>query len=62
MSDPAVVAVLVPVVDADSDRRWAEWVAKAVTSDRKMQQRTVWFTTAVGCAILAWLMAALLLR
>jgi hypothetical protein len=62
MSHPAVVAVAVPVVDADSDRLWVQWVAKGTTSDRKMQRRTVWFTIVAGCALVAWLMAALLLR
>ena len=62
MSNPAVVAVAVPAVDPDADRRWVQWVAKGATSDRKMQRRTVWFTTAAGCALVAWLMAALLLR
>jgi hypothetical protein len=62
MSTPAGVALPVTVVDADADRRWEQWVAKGVTSDRKTQQRTMWFTVAAGCALVAWLMAALLLR
>jgi hypothetical protein len=62
MSNPAAVAVAVPVSDPDSDRRWGQWVAKGETSDRKTQQRTMWFTVASGCVLVAWLMAALLLR
>jgi hypothetical protein len=64
MSSHAAVAVAVPVPvgDPGSDKRWADWVRKGVTGDRQTQRRTLWFTAIVGCGLIAWLAAALLLR
>jgi hypothetical protein len=62
MSTQGAVAATAPVADPGADARWTEWVADGVTSDRAMQRRTVWFQAVTGCALVGWLLYALLVR
>jgi len=46
---------------AESDQRWAQWIAAGAKRDRERKKRTGLFAIAIACVLALWLAKVLVL-